>query len=287
MRKDNFTHLIAFIALFCAIVFLPSCHSEQAGVAKLESDGLGFIIPGSLVAEEPFIIDESGCYRLSGNRVCEGTGIIINTDNVTVDLMGYQLTGPGKNSGENYGVLTNNYRNLEIRNGTIRNFGDRGIVDKGRKQQTGYKRIINIRAISNGECGVCIGGPGNLVRDCTFAENGVTGVCPGYRCIVINNICHKNKQHGIHPGRGSLITQNVVSENGQSGILAFCGSTVIDNTVYSNNTSSDPNNAGIRVMNGCLIKGNTLRDNRVNNIYVEGLDNSIEGNLLTQRRSAG
>ena len=52
-------------------------------------------IPGSTSAVATFIISESGSYYLTGNRRSYGIGIQVNADDVTIDLMGYTLTGPG------------------------------------------------------------------------------------------------------------------------------------------------------------------------------------------------
>jgi hypothetical protein len=272
-----------FLLIFCIMFLAAGCHSlnERNTISNNDISNPIVSIPGSSSPTVPFEINNHGSYYLAGNRLCKGTGIIINSDNVTLDFMGYELAGPGKCSGENYGILTNNYRNLEVRNGTIRNFGDRGIVDRGKEQQSGYKRIINMRIISNGQCGICIGGPGNLIKNCNCSNNGVSGMCPGYGCIVIENICNKNKNNGIHAGRACLIAKNSISENGQSGILAYSGSTIINNTVYANNTSEDVNSAGIYISHGCVVKDNTVRDNNKNNMFVSGSGNLIKDNSIT------
>ena len=262
---------------FIGSIFFCGCQTTSPQA----HDCMSHCIPGSSESAEPYLVNEPGRYVLAGNRHCKETGIIIHADHVTLDLMGHELVGPGRDSGENYGILTNNYRNLEVRNGTIRDFGDRGIVDRGKEQPTGYKRILNIRSISNGKCGICIGGPANLVMDCTCVGNGASGICPGYRSRVTGNLCHGNEHIGIHAGRGCLITDNVASENGQTGIVAFCGSTVVGNTVYMNNLINDPNHAGIRVENGCLAKNNTLRGNKQNGFLVRGTGNEIKENCTS------
>lgn len=241
-------------------------------------------IPGCSEPAVPFHIQKPGVYQLTGHRICAQTGIVIHCANVTLDLGGYTLKGPGKNSGKNYGILTNNFKNITVRNGTIRDFGDRGLVDRGEKRPTGYKRVINVQFLNNGGCGICIGGPANLVQNCICAENGVTGICPGYRSHILNNLCHRNQSNGIHPGRGSIVKGNTVSENGRCGIEAYCGSLIVDNCVYMNNTSDDPNAAGIQVMHGSSVLNNTLRDNRENNLRLMGIGNRIVGNTITGSR---
>ncbi len=278
-----------WLLVFCAMLLTAGYHSVHGQNKKSDTNNNinqpGVSIPGSAVPADIFEINDPGRYYLVGNRLCKGTGINVNSDNVTIDLMGFALIGPGKDSGENYGINTKNHQNIEIINGTVRDFGDRGIVDKGPKLKTGYKRIINIRALNNGACGICIGGPANLILNCTCAQNGASGICPGYRCRVIGNLCHKNKHHGIHPGRGSIIQQNTATENGRYGIFSFCGSSIEDNCVYMNNESNDPNFGGIRLLNGCALRNNVLRDNKQNNLYVEGTGNAIRDNVITANKN--
>ena len=78
-------------------------------------------IPGSASAIGTYDINDPGSYYLTGDRLCSGTGIRVNVDHVTIDLMGYQLIGPG--SGTAHGVHMTRRSNVEIKNGTVRNFG--------------------------------------------------------------------------------------------------------------------------------------------------------------------
>ena len=47
-------------------------------------------IPGSETAASTYTISQSGSYYLSGDRVCSATGIQVDVDDVTIDLMGYR-----------------------------------------------------------------------------------------------------------------------------------------------------------------------------------------------------
>jgi len=281
-----------YCVLFIFSFLFVGCFSEK----KIEFDNSNInslnspsnrVIPASSVPAEPYVIKKPGYYSLAGNRLCKGTGLIIEAANVTIDFTGYELVGSGKDSGENYGILTNQYSNLEVRNGTIRDFGDRGIVDRGKQQKAGYRRIISMRVINNGSCGICVGGPANLIKDCICSENGQAGICPGYRCMVVGNLCHSNGSDGILAGRGCTIKQNVVSENDKSGIVAYSGCLVIENTVYMNNRKNEPDSGGIVLENGCLVKSNALRDNGINNIYITDKGNYIQDNSITALKNPG
>ena len=278
--KKSLLGVVCLCILF--LTYAGFCKQETDKASKIpRSNGLGIAIPGSDKPSETFVIHAPGRYYLAGTRLCKGIGIDINAHNVTIDLMGYSLIGPGKDSGLNYGIRTNKYQNLEVRNGTIRDFGDRGIVDRGIDQPTGYKRIINVSLLNNGSCGICIGGPANLVKECICANNGASGMCPGYRSRIVGNLCYDNEHNGILAGRGCTITDNNTSENGQSGIISYCGSLVSHNCVYMNNHSKDQNHAGIIVMDGCFIQDNVLRENHINNIFVKGTGNTIQNNQIS------
>ena len=67
---------------------------------------------GTRITSLPKTITDSGYYYLGGNLTCaSGTAITVNATNVTIDLMGFTITG-NTNSGS-YGIYSN-YRNLEI-----------------------------------------------------------------------------------------------------------------------------------------------------------------------------
>ena len=71
----------------------------------------------------PLTITEPNSYYLAENINFTddvNNAITIEADNVTIDLMGYSLIGPG--SGTNYGIYMDERSNVEIRNGTVRDF---------------------------------------------------------------------------------------------------------------------------------------------------------------------
>jgi parallel beta-helix repeat protein len=274
-------------------------------------------IPGSAAPITPFVISTSGSYYLTGNRSASGNGIEVNANNVTIDLMGHSLIGPG--SGVNHGIYMNGRTNVEICNGTVRDFGNDGIYEQNYAGR-GH-RLICVRAVSNGDRGINLLSTGNLVKDCTSASNADIGMYVYYGSTIISNTAYDNQSYGITAGgtivsntaydnqidgiyarSGSTVTGNTARENGNHGIGADYGCAVSGNTVYKNqgcgirssgysiltgnvarfnNQSNTPNYAGIYVPSDCLIKGNTLNANLQNNIYVSSSDNAIEENLVT------
>lgn len=129
-------------------------------------------IPGSATPAAQFTINSSGSYYLQGDRHCTGTGIRVNTDNVTIDLMGYNVIGPGQGAGSYSGISMSSRGNVEIHNGTVRNFGFAGIHE----DRTGKEfRVIGVRSVSN-QFGFYLAGNGHLIKDCTIADNASYGI---------------------------------------------------------------------------------------------------------------
>jgi hypothetical protein len=255
-------------------------------------------IPGSRAPAPPFEIDTPGSYCLIGDRLCAQDGIRINADDVTIDFMGFTLTGP--DSGSSVGIVMDGRRNVEIRGGTIRDFGARGIHDRNQAGTAQGKRITAMRILSNGSCGICLGGDGNVIRDCFVADNRGTGACVG-RSIVERNVFLNNTTGGISCGDYSLVLGNVISKTEKTGIFARTGCTIMDNTVceagntgiygehgclIEHNTACENNQtdtpwayAGIKTLGDCIIRSNIARGNLQNNIYAVRSGNVVEHNL--------
>ena len=236
-------------------------------------------IPGSDTAVGTFTISQSGSYYLTGDRLCSGTGIQVEVDDVTIDLMGYTLEGPG--SGNYYGVYMQGGRNnVEVRNGTVREFFN-GVYEPNSAGKN--HRVINIRAISNSYVGIALSGVSCLVKDCTVSGNANggggatgngTGISTGSGSTVTGNTVYDNGNsatgivYGINAGSGSTVIGNTVYDNGNLatgtyvyGIRASTGSTVVNNTSRYNGKSATGSVFGMYAYSGCTVTGNATFDN--------------------------
>lgn len=243
--------------------------------AAAENDGRT-VIPAAAKPQGPFTIDQPGSYCLGGNRYATGTAIQVLTNNVTIDLNGFCLVG--SETGKTHGVFLKGVRNVEIRNGTLMNFGDRAIAGEGHQEGV---RILNVRILDSGACGVCLDVSGLYMKDCYVARNKMTGICPGVYATLLNNIVCSNGAAGMLAGWGCLIDGNSVFDNQHVGIYAMNNSRVENNMVMNNNLSADAGRAGILIRAGSLVRNNVLRDNQVAGIRALEGDNLIEGNLIT------
>ncbi len=223
-------------------------------------------IPASATPAAPFIISNPGSYYLVGDRTASGNGIEVNVDNVTIDLMGYQLIGPG--TGTNHGIYMSGRKNVEIRNGMVRNFGDRGISEDNGSEH----RVIGVRAMSNGGAGIILMGNSHLVKDCNAAHNGHAGIYIRTDGLVTGCKAWDNSFVGIlTDGTGSTVSGCTAYDNDNRGIHARNGSTVIGNTAYNN-----PNSEGIQAGDGSTVVNNTSYDNHVG--FTTGTGCSFIGN---------
>jgi parallel beta-helix repeat protein len=226
---------------------------------------------GTPISSVPYTISEPGLYYLTKNLAYSGTtgaAITVEANDVTIDLMGFALSGAGASSGTNYGIYMNGRRNVEIRNGTVRDFGYHGI---GETAVAGKDHVvINIRAISNGWDGIRLNGYGNLVQGCTASENGAyavgsawgAGIGVGDGSSIIDNTVYHNIHSGIFVGTGCTVNRNTAYNNQMDGIELGVGSTLTGNTARGNQST------GFSGKLGCTMNGNTASWNGGSGFYV-------------------
>ena len=187
---------------------------------------------GTKLSALPTTISTPGFYYLTGDLTSAGSGITVNADNVTIDMMGFSLIGPGSGGGS--GIYMNLRSNVEIRNGTVRDFYH-GIIEANIGQN---HRVINVRAVGNRLEGISLAGDGHLVKDCTVSDNEHLGIRADSGCTVTGNtVCH-NGDDGIRVWSGCTVIGNTVYENEANGIRISLAACLVDrNTAYSNNQS--------------------------------------------------
>jgi parallel beta-helix repeat protein len=197
--------------------------------------------------------------------------ITIECNDVTIDLMGFSLTGP--DSGTKSGIYMDGRTNVEVRNGTVRDFGY-GIHETSFPGK--QHRLINVRAMSNQTYGIRLYGCSHLVKDCTAAWNAHYGIYVYYGSTVTGSIAYDNGLVGICAYDGSTLLANTAYDNSSYGISASSGCTVTGNTAHQNNgygihagqsctltgnTSYSNQDTGICASSGCTITANTAASN--------------------------
>ena len=302
MKKQNKTILALGIitAFLTAGLFVP----VVVGAGDLEPTDppgptmktLDEVEPRIPISNLPFTIDKPGSYYLTGDLTAGGTGITVTADNVTIDLMGYTISGGGSYNG----IYMDGRSNVEIRNGTIQGFVNNGITESSNSGE-GH-RVIHVRVISNGYYGIHLYSRGNLIKDCTAVRNGGYGIRVYTGSTVTNNTAYGNGSHGIYARTGGTVTNNTAYGNGSHGIYTEGYSTVTNNTVYhngsdgifvgsgstvTNNTAYHNGSDGIYVSFCCTVINNTAYGNDEHGIYTSGDGNTVIGNTARHNEFHG
>jgi parallel beta-helix repeat protein len=139
---------------------------------------------------------------------CLGDGLVVGSDNITIDLNGHTIDGVGLGAG----VRNDGFSFVNVRNGTLQEFDHGVLLGPG----TQINVVEDLTAQANQVAGVELAGAGesNRVRDNTLLANGV-GVSL------------------IDGSTGNTVSGNAVSGGGNMGIVlvASSGNTLLTNTV--------------------------------------------------------
>lgn len=234
-------------------------------------------LPGVPISSLPYIITEPGSYYLTRNLTAvSGSGITINANNVTLDLMGFSLIGGGTSQGIVSDQSTTR-RNNAIRNGVVRGW-DTGIYTDNFIRST-YEDL----RITNNTDGLRIG-----------SGNSVTRVMAGYNSFglvilqrddawggsVADSNFSRNTNSGIQILANNIWVRNsVIDSNGLNGIWFLAPASynqVTDNRIAGNGGVG--NLGGIYFQPGAnanLIARNVLIGNVTQAIFDNGTGNRI------------
>ncbi|THB81104.1 MAG: hypothetical protein D3926_03800 [Desulfobacteraceae bacterium] len=246
----------------------------------------------------PYTISQPGMYYLTGNRSTTGHGITVKTSHVTIDLMGYTITGPGMATPQ-YGIFVDQAQMVEVRNGWVRNFSH-GFYSQNDDEWQGH-RLIHLKITDTGY-GANLSGIGNMVIHCQIMDNGY-GVIGSNGTVFKHNVFSGNTVMGLSAGGGSLVKGNTIQGNSFGIMIALESlvlhntvtgndigikaeqSFVLDNTITENDTASEKTGLVLKEYNlaaGNLVSGNTTYNIRVQsdqNPPVGG--NAIKDNVMT------
>lgn len=308
----HYRELIVFGGLACLSVFAYTSPEEAllpSGSPAPTLLTLDQVEPRTPISA-PCTITQPGSYYLTGNIAATSYGITIRTNNVTLDLMGYTLSGDRGSS--DYGIWVDGSTGIRcgvcIRNGTVSAFGY-GV----RMGNVRGCRLEDIACTTNRNYGIYLSGDNsgickdNTLRRCVAAENGYgivlgatfSGVCEGNR--IIDCIAERNGAYGIllNGNGGSCafneIRSSVVRGNVNNGVhldgsaSGFCHGNTLRNCSMSDNAqngldmqaTSQGTCSGNRILN-CSVQKNSLYGINVN----DASENCFIGNTLTSSGTA-
>ncbi len=225
--------------------------------------------PGSSTAI--FRITQPGSYYLTGNVLGQSgkAGIEIFADSVTLDLMGFELSGvPGSLSGIR--TLSPFFRqNITVRNGVVAGWGGGGLSLTHAPSDVGS--VSGIIARNNTGVGISVGDY-FTVSHCVARNNSSDGIRAQRNCLITHCISNANSGLGLSSNFYSALSHCVSSNNTGIGISVAFSSNVTACT--SNNNESD----GIVCSSNCTVTACTATSNDDAGIRPTGPDNRIEGN---------
>jgi parallel beta-helix repeat protein len=218
-----------------------------------------------LLTHLPETIDFPALVRLAGT-IQAGLGLTLTSNDITVDLNGHSLVGPG-GTGLNYGInLSGNLQNITVKNGTIRSWGSHGIngVDDDRTS------VHNIKANGNGGAGINLRHVA-LIEECTAAGNGAEGIKVADSGRVLNSVVDSNTGDGIVTGIGSQVSGSTSRLCAGDGIRVGNNSSVIACTVTDAGGASGPNTShGIETGFVATVADCTVQSSTGDGINVNG-----------------
>jgi hypothetical protein len=290
-----------WLAPILVLIGLSSNMYAVDGVVLIDQNHAlaGNVTPGDAPGF-PVTISVPGSYRLAGNLTVPAgmDGIQISANNVTVDLNGFQITGPGSG----IGVNATNQVSVAVLNGAVFQMGGSGIVAGP------FARIEKVQANNNNAHGIDVG-TDSSVSDCVAHNNNFNGINAADRSSIQNNTASFNGRNGISsstittgPTNGftSIVRGNTANRNIFDGITAnealVSGNTANENAVGFFITGGVvAGNLAVRntvdgfSITSALITGNTARANGGAGLRVDSFFNdaaAYKGNILA-RNSGG
>lgn len=244
---------VAWLWVLATCLLLAQGPLTPPGAPTPTMKTLDQIEPRTPISSLPFTITNPGSYYLTGNLTSISSGITIQADQVTVDLMGFTLTG-----GSGSGVFISGARNnIVIRNGVVRGWAN-GIEIPGAINS----KLENLRVFANGGYGIRVGSA--IVTQCEANANGAEGIGTGASSVVRDCLSHDNSGHGFSVDFDSTISNCVARLNDGTGIITLYGITV-------NGCTSNSNAAGgIIVGEGSTVTGCTTKSNGADGITADG-----------------
>jgi hypothetical protein len=201
----------------------------------------------------PYRITQPGSYKLSGNLTvpdANTTAILITADNVTIDLNGFGILGPG--------VCTNTNDPLSF----VVSACNPLVTGNGVEAQSNLtlSSPSNIRVVNGSVRGmgraIVLTGMGSYVEK-VLAHSNREGIVVSYG-VVTGSTASRNLFDGFG-GNSTTFSGNNAVGNGRSGFFINCpGTVVIGNSGLQNGFPNDTNILTLGSLVGCGISGNSF-----------------------------
>lgn len=221
----------------------------------------------------PFVITQPGSYVLTGNLVMAGVGngIEISTDNVTIDLAGFSITGVSGNPSSAIFVTSPGVgqfrKNIAVTNGSINEWDVAGIdltnaSNTRISQIQAYRCGTGLYLAFNNNISHCVfescfflgvlAGNVTTMSDCTALFNGGGGFSVGATSVVSRCSAEFNSNTGFAVGQGSVLADCAARINIQPKGSA-AGFVTGDRCVATGCVADGNNGTGFSMVNACTV----------------------------------
>ena len=202
-----------------------------------------------------YVIDQPGSYYLTNSIVMSqigATAIYIDTDNVTLDLNGYSIKGPGEsNSASSDGIFVSGRKyNITIKNGVVDDWAD-DAIDAPQASNCLFQNVIATNCADNG----FYLGENSVIIECHAYGNASDGFSGVNGCNFIRCTAGANVRDGFELFSGSQIINCNAFDNGEDGIDGRDDVNVLGCVV------TDNGDAGIELSSNCLVYKCSAYDN--------------------------
>ena len=228
------------------LIEINQTRAIAGGVSSTDTPGF----PVTLESDQSYVLTSSLDAGSSTALFAATAGL----DDLTIDLNGFVIQGNGVGSGIGFNTTA---ENVEIKNGTIRGFGSRGLF----LQTSGRHVVRNLRVIENGSHGIDSNGAA-FVTDCFVQSNGEDGIRVGSTSHVARNRVVSNGRSGINGNASTLVTDNLIHHpSGTEAALDLSALGGANASGYRNNVINGGASGGTVVggidMGGNLCNGST------------------------------
>ena len=180
-------------------------------------------------ATDVVVISSPGSYYLSANitGTAGKNGILINADNVTIDLNGFEVLGTTSGANALSGILDSvGHKNLSISNGTVSGWG-LGNISLISSSYVELRRLRLSNATGNGTFATGDGFngrncTGSLIVDCVASGNAGDGFACGLNCTMTGCVSNHNALSGCS-GTNLGCTNCSADSNASAGFFLFSG----------------------------------------------------------------
>lgn len=240
----------------CAIVAFVLAGSAAGGPlapppGPVQSTDRERIIPQAIVAL-PYTILQPGSYVLTGNLVATPgqRGIVIDAENVTLDLGGFELNGGSVGTDAIYvnPPAFGERQNLSVFNGVIRGWSGAAIDFNAASNSS--IRALKVRECSSG----IMANYATQVADCSVEYVFGTGIRVGNTCSISNCTTLFAFGAGIETGYNCTVRGCAVELSSGPGYRLGEGSALADCVSRGNNVGKG-NAPGVQAATGCTITG--------------------------------